>query len=95
MDDFILPAVAGVAAALGFAVHVVIARFWKKAPEPTVQVTTGPASYTITPDTGVIERASAAAIGIEGTVHDWHIRGKTEGKVIQYCLSCGAERERP
>lgn len=27
--------------------------------------------------------------------HDWHIKGKEKGVVIQYCLTCRAERPRP
>lgn len=27
-------------------------------------------------------------------VHDWHIEGKVNGRVIQHCPHCGATRER-
>lgn len=53
------------------------------------------AAWRFRPRKAVVVPAALVDHPTETHEHDWHIREKRLGKVIQYCLVCDTERERP
>lgn len=93
MEDIIVGGIAAAAAVFGFSAHAVYTLvFGKKEVAPSATVTTSEPTYSYASGAHVDSTETAVSYQHE---HDWHIREKRAGKVIQYCLSCGTERERP